>query len=443
MSDLQELIRTAMRSQGEHRDDEQPSHSSGQKRSHRIQIFVIFCFLSLIVWASFAELEIATSVRGELIQLNDVEKIQHLEGGMLEEMLVKEGDRVFAGQVIGRLRAIERDSQHQAMITETLTLQLEIERLSALFEDREPDFKQFSAPSELVNAQRNDWWQESAKNQSTDDIMRLDIEHKTQLIASMKTRTKSARSQLQLIQEQLEIKESLYKDEVASYIDVLNMRVQKMNMLREIENLDEAILNENFLIQKLDKQLRDGRLTRNAEYLAELNSNRQSLSVKEQHLKASSDKVARLEVVSPVDGVVDKVHFNYQSAVVPPGESIADISPLRSNLIAEAKVPLKDVGFIEIGQIARIKLDTYTFTQYGSVAGEVISVSRNSFQEKDNKFYLAKIALETDYVERNGARYHLGPNMEFTADIKTGSRTVLDYAVKPIVAAIEDAFDER
>jgi len=259
----------------------------------------------------------------------------------------------------------------------------------------------------------------------------------------MKIRLISANRQLGLIQEQLKIKEDLYKEEVASYVDVLNMRVQESNMIREIENLNEAILNENFENVKLLKQLRDTRLTRNSEYHKILYDLKKQLDIKSSQLPQIADKVKRLSIYSPIEGMVDKVHFNYKSAIISPGESIADITHMRGRLVAEAKIPRKDIGFIEVGQVADIKIDTYAFTKYGSIEGEIKSISRASYEEKEEKFYFAKFALEQNHLERNGVRYHISPNMEFTANIKTGSRQIIEYMIKPVMNAIEESFNER
>jgi HlyD family secretion protein/adhesin transport system membrane fusion protein len=262
-------------------------------------------------------------------------------------------------------------------------------------------------------------------------------------MASMKTRQASAHKQLKLIEEQLSIKEALYEENVASYVEVLNMRVQRMNMAREIENLDEGILNEEFALAKLEKQLNDQRLKRHSDYRMELSKSRKDLQLKDQALIRASDKVERMEVFSPVEGIVDKLHFNYLSAVVPPGESIADIAPLGGELIAEVKLARKDIGFVEMGQLTKVKLDTYNFTQYGSIDGTISSISGSSFKEEDNEFFMVQVSLARDYVERSGLQYKITPHMELTADIQTGTRRVIDYALKPIMAAMQDSFDER
>jgi len=259
----------------------------------------------------------------------------------------------------------------------------------------------------------------------------------------MNKRIVSSNTQLGLIQQQLSIKEALYKEEMASFVDVLNMRVQNMNMVREIENLHEAVLNEKFQLNRMKKQLVNTAATRNNMYLDKLTTIRKDLSIKQTQRIALSDKVSRLTVYSPVDGTVDKLNYNYISAIISPGDSIAEITPLKNALRGQIKIPRKDIGFIEKGQLVSLKLDTFNFANYGVINGVISSISRGSYTEEEDEFFLAEITIEKDYLMKKGVKYNISPYMEFTADIKTGTRRVIDYALKPIMAALEESFNER
>ncbi|MGR5117769.1 HlyD family type I secretion periplasmic adaptor subunit [Vibrio astriarenae] len=418
--------------------------SSTMTPVHKTLLVIFLLLLITIIVASQARIDIVVSVRGELLLDSDIEKVQHLEGGILEELLVQKGDLVYEGQPIAQLKALERNTQLDTVNTEIVQLELDIIRYQSLLAMQEPNFSQYeSSFSEFVATNRNTWRQEFNKNLSNEQLISHDIDHKKALISSMKKRRKSSVNQLKLIRKQLDIKETLYKEEMASYVDVLNVQVQESNMVREIENLDESLMNEDFQLQKLAKQLTDLVENRNSEYQAQIIQARKDIRIKQLQQPQHSDKVDRLTVYSPIDGVVDKVHFNFKSAIVPPGESIADIAPLNNTLHGEAKIPRKEMGFVEVGQQVKVKFDTYNFAKYGFIQGTITSISRSSYEEEDTQFYLAAIELENNFLERSGAKYNLSPFMEFTADVKTGSRRVIEYAAKPVMSAIEDAFDER
>ncbi|MEZ8738622.1 HlyD family type I secretion periplasmic adaptor subunit [Photobacterium swingsii] len=410
---------------------------------HKSLLFLFIALLLLIVLASRAQIDIVVSSRGEMLLDSDIERVQHLEGGILDTLLVKTGDYVYAGQPIARLKSVDRDTQFQSATLDIVGLEMDIARYQGLMEQTKPDYTAFTAYPELVSQHLESWYKEFQKNTSNQELIELDIDHKQRLIDSMKKRISSSRKQLGLIRKQLSIKETLYKEEMASYVDVLNMQVQETNMLREIENLDEAVMTEQFQSARLEKQLNDTIASRNAGYQAQINQLEKDRSLKQAQLPQHADKVDRLTVYSPVDGVVDKVHFNFKSAVIPPNESIADIAPIRNSLHGEAKIPKKDMGFVEIGQKVKLKFDTYNFAKYGFITGTIDSISRSSYKEEENEFYIAKISIQQDFLEKSGATYTLSPYMEFTADIKTGSRYAIDYALKPVMSAMEDAFDER
>lgn len=446
MSEIEKHIQNAMYEPHQSHDaqiNDEVVIQSALTASHKTLLAIFIAAVTLLVIVSQVKIDIVVSSRGELLLDTDIEKVQHLEGGILDTLLVSTGDTVYAGQPIARLKSVDRNTQLESSTLDIAAIQIELEKFSSLIEQREPNFQSYDYAGELVTSGQRAWLEESNKNQSNESLIKHDIEHKARLMSSMKRRKVSSKKQLGLIQEQLRIKNTLYNEEMASYIDVLNMQVQEMNMLREIENLDEALLNEDFQLVRLKKQLNDLIANRNAEYQSQINSLKKDLALKQATLPQHTDKVDRLTVYSPVDGVVDKVHFNYQSAVIPPGESIADIAPIRNQLHGEAKIPRKDLGFVEIGQEVKLKFDTYNFAKYGYITGTIQSVSRSSYKEEETEFYVATISMERSYLERSGAKYNLSPYMEFTADIKTGSRKMIEYALKPVMSAIEDAFDER
>ena len=418
--------------------------SANKKNTGQRIAIIIFAFsIIALIWSSQAELEINVSTRGEILLDSDIEKIQHLEGGMLLALYVAPGDIVYKGQKIALINSLDRENELQVTDYEIAGLKIENLKYSSLLNNTELDLSAFTIFPELVQTHYKTWRVEKDKNSSDDALIEHDIVHKTQLIASMNKRIVSSNTQLGLIQQQLSIKEALYKEEMASFVDVLNMRVQNMNMVREIENLHEAVLNEKFQLNRMKKQLVNTAATRNNMYLDKLTTIRKDLSIKQTQRIALSDKVSRLTVYSPVDGTVDKLNYNYISAIISPGDSIAEITPLKNALRGQIKIPRKDIGFIEKGQLVSLKLDTFNFANYGVINGVISSISRGSYTEEEDEFFLAEITIEKDYLMKKGVKYNISPYMEFTADIKTGTRRVIDYALKPIMAALEESFNER
>ncbi|PMH42202.1 hemolysin D [Vibrio sp. 10N.286.49.B3] len=444
---IEQHLKKALISNGSTSDvaiDDNVVLASAMSSVHKTLLAIFAVVIIALAVASQARIDIVVSVRGELLLESDIEKVQHLEGGILEELLIRKGQTVYKGQPIAKIRSLDRNSQLDTLNTEIIQLELDRIRYQSLKDMKKPDFSAYSEHyPDIVLTNQNTWQQEFNKNKSNEELIRHDIQHKLSLIKSMKNRKKSSKYQLSLIKKQLTIKQTLYKEEMASFVDVLNMQVQESNMVREIENLDESLMNEDFQLRKLKKQLQDLLENRNSEYQAQIIQANKDLKIKSIQQPQHSDKVERLVVYSPIDGVIDKVHFNFHSAVIPPGESIADIAPLNNTLHGEAKIPRKEMGFVEVGQKVKVKFDTYNFAKYGFLEGTISSISRSSYEEEDTQFYLAEIQIDRNYLERAGTKFNLSPYMEFTADVKTGSRRVIEYAAKPVMSAIEDAFDER
>jgi len=442
MSHLDKIIESSINHC--HTNGEQGGRAEIEKvTKHKIFLLVFVLAMVVMAWASIAQLDITVSTRGEILLATDVEKVQHLEGGILNELYISPGDLVYKGQKIAALSSQDRISELNTTLLEIVDLELTLLKNKALINNKKPSFVGFSGYPELVQHHQQAWLEEVQKNTSNDQLVKHDIKHKNSLIGSMTQRIKSSNKQLALVSEQLTVKQKLYNEEMASYVDVLNMKVQRMNMVREIENLDEATLNESYELIRLEKSLIDNRQSRNSEYQRLNTDVNKRLRVKQTQLPTIRDKVERLLVYSPVDGTVDKVHYNYISAVIAPGDSIADITPLNNTLHGEIKIPRKDVGFIEKGQAVKLKFDSYNFSKYGVVEGVISSISRSSYEDEDAQYYVAKVIMDNAYLDKGGKKYYLTPYMEFTADIKTGSRKVIDYALKPVITALDESFDER
>jgi len=442
----EDYLRHAMQL-GDNKDEELESVNSDDHKFYLKLLFVV-CILSAIFWVFQSTIDINIIVRGEVVSDGDIEKIQHLEGGILDQFFVKEGDKVFQGQKIAQLTSVDRDSQYKVIEAEIYALSLEAEKLSALRDERDiliPTGNSDVASEELKSDVMYSWSVEDNKNKNDDALFLSEIQNSQQLILSMERRIISGKEQQHLIAKQLDIKNTLYKEEIASYVEVLNIEIQLLNMKRELQALEESKLLESQKLLVLYRQLEQAQASRKLQYSVELNEVKRELAIKHKHLPTAKDRFERLVLYSPIDGVVDNIHYNYQSAVIPPGESIADITSLSEALIAEVKIPRKDIGFLQVGQLAKVKVDAYNFSKYGFIEGKVKSISRSSYADNNDEqeYFIAKIELAENYLSRGGYRYYIAPNMELTCDITTGRRKVIEYALKPIFIAIEDAFDER
>lgn len=421
--------------------------AESQRASDKVQrrSFLIIISLVFLVWLMFAKLELVITARGEIIEAHDIEKIQHLEGGILDKIFVSEGQKVYKGQPLAIIKSFDTHSQLEITLGEIEDTKMEMERLMALIESRTINLQPINENKENERRVFNQkaWEIEQRKNNSKDRSTKFEIRQAKTMLASMKLRLASSVKQSRLMKEKLDIKEQLYKEEIASYLEVIGIRIESMNMYRELQNLEEAIMQKEIELYSLEHRLVSERDIRNAEYMDKYTAAKNKHFLKLSGLPSATDKVDRLTILSPIDGVIDKLNYNYLSAVISPGDSFAEIAPLQDQLLAEVKLMPKDIGHIEVGQIVRVKIDTFDFTKYGWIDGRVESISRYTQEEEKEKFYQAKIVLNKLSVEKAGVKYDVLPAMEVTADIITGERKVVEYAVKPVVQMLEGAFNER
>jgi HlyD family secretion protein/adhesin transport system membrane fusion protein len=156
------------------------------------------------------------------------------------------------------------------------------------------------------------------------------------------------------------------------------------------------------------------------------------------------DRVKRLEVVSPVRGIVKGLAVKNQGAVIQPGGQVCDVVPIEHDMKIDAKISTKDVGHLKIGQPVKVKVTTYDFARYGSVHGTLTKISASSFtDEKGNPFFKGVIELENNYVGATPGRFLIQPGMSVTAEIITGDKTLLQYMLKPIFTQVQQSFHER
>lgn len=420
------------------------SNDSTSIRRARVSVPIALMILGLafFVWALVAELDTVIVAPGDVVETRDLEKVQHLEGGILDQLLVEEGQQVFRGQAIATLRGADSVSSLLSLEAETNALLGQIARLEALINDTAPDFSEIQDESVVRFSQRF-FDIESERNRSMDATLELQISKDQQLLSSMLNRLASSIEQGELMERKVDIRSELYERQVSSLIELIQAEIDDLNMRREIENLREAILDKELTIYATQQELRTQRIDRMANYIAELDSARNKYMTNLASLPAARDKVERLTIYSPSDGVIDNIHFNYESAVVPPGESFADIAPLDRHLLAEVRVNPNDIGHVEVGQAVRLKINTYDFAQYGWIDGTVVAISRYATETDQEKYFIARIELERDFVMKEGIEYKVSPAMELSAEIITGRRTVADYFIKPIKYLISGVFDER
>ena len=382
--------------------------------------FSSFIFI-LILWAFIFQVDIVSNADGQVIPQGEIKTVQHLEGGIIEKILVKESEYVETGQplVILAATASEVDVEElqvrmDTQIIKSIRLEAEINNFDT------PIF-----PSKLSKKR------EKIINKS----MELFISRQKNFEGSLKefdASVEKAQTDVDILLRQAEMSQQLMEEQVTS-------EFAHLNILKELNNakgmLEETIeKRENYINQFVED-------SRN-----ELQIAQRELSQSEETMKKLKDNLNRTTITAPVDGVVKNLFFVTEGGVIKPGGSILDLVPTRDSLIVEARLPNSDIGFVQIGQEAVVKLSSADSVNFGQINGRVIQISPDTEEDEDDKrivFY--KILVETDqnYFESKNRIYQLVPGVKVIASIYRGQRSVANYLLSPFIDTMETSLQER
>lgn len=377
-------------------------------RKDRTLLYVIAALMvSFITWASIARVDEYTRGQGKVVPLSGAQVIQSLEGGILQDLEVSEGDRVTVGQKVAVLDDTGVRSEYEDLLGRSAYLRAKLARIRAELAEKD----------EIVFADDLESYPNILRTERTlFDARRRRIR---ELKETQAERERLTRSELSII-------EGLGRSGAASKASIIQLQRSLADMQQDVaENL-------NTYYQELATEL--------AENEAELLSVRQQLSQKK-------DVLERTVLRSPVDGIVNKRYINTRGGVLAPGEKIMEIVPIGDRQIIEAEIDPKDVAFLSAGQPASVKLTAYDYTIYGMLEGELVHISPDTILDQTRPdaqpYYAVRIRTDGKGLEdATGEPLPIIPGMIAEVNIQTGNRRVITSLLKPLLRGTE-AFSQR
>jgi adhesin transport system membrane fusion protein len=414
----------------------------------RLTIWAIIAFfVFLVVWAGFSQIDEVTRGDGKAIPSSKLQKIQNLEGGIVAELYVKEGQIVEAGAPLIRLddtRFVSNAGETEAL---RLAMQLRVERLSAQVDDRPlniPDEVLKAAPSQAANERS---LYESRRQQLKDEVggLQEQLVQRQQELREFTSKQGQYRSQLSLQRQEINMSEPLVAQGAVSPVEVLRLKRAEMETRGQLDATTLAIPRAESAIKEVQRKIDETRGKFRSEALTQLNEARTELNKAESTGRALEDRVSRTLVTSPVRGIVKQLLVNTVGGVIQPGSDMVEIVPLDDTLLVEAKIRPQDIAFLHPGQEAVVKFTAYDYTVYGGLKAKLERIGADTITDEDKKTTYYMITLRTD-------RSHLGtdekplliiPGMVASVDIITGKKSILSYLLKPIIKARAEALHER
>lgn len=404
---------------------------------------------TVIVWAAIATVPITVSAPGEIRPSAAVHLVQHLEGGVIAQILVRDGDSVEEGQVLLRLGETTRGAELEEMRARRVGLAGRAERLNALVEDRVPNFDSIgSSHPELLTGELTIFLQ--ARQTANDQLSVFDaaLSLNRAEIDRLDQQIKSLAAETEVLTQERTLRQALLDKRLISRFEFLETERQFQRISGQLEQSVAQREQAKLAVVETEKRKTETRSRVREAWLADLGNVNAELFQLDEALAKFHDRVQRLDVVAPIAGVVNGLKVQNVGAVVAPGGELLGIVPSAHEVKVIARIPPSDIGHIEPGQSVDVQISAYNYGRFGSVDGRVerISADRHT-DEREETFYETEVSLADPYVtESNGekvAQHWLKPGMEVHANIRTGSRTVLEYLLKPIYESLGSSFDER
>ena len=409
----------------------------------KIWIFTIF---ALIMWASFASIDEITRGDGKVIPYGQNQVIQNLEGGIVESILVTEGQIVKAGQVI--LKISNAKSTSTSKTNEMKYQELEVKRLRLHAEANSLDFQAKKIDNPLLKEQielaRKLYNSNKLEMNAQDNTIVQQIEQRKQEYKEAQARIRSLQRSLEFVTEEIAMTEPMVREGVKSKIDFLKLK-------REANGIENDIEASSLSLPRLESAIEEYRQKRaEAKQLAinkakkELNEVTAEISRLQTQQIAFSDQVNRTMVKSPVEGIIQKLFVHTVGGVVKPGADLVEIVPTNKKLFLEIKIKPSDIAFIHPGAEAKVKISAYDYAIHGGLIGKVVNISPDTITDKqENTFYLIHIVTDKNYLGSKTHPLNIIPGMTASVDIVTGQKTVMQYILKPILKSKQYVFSER
>ncbi|VVN42386.1 Type I secretion system membrane fusion protein PrsE [Pseudomonas fluorescens] len=402
--------------------------------------------LGALLWAGFAVLEEVTTGEGKAIPSSKVQVIQNLEGGIVSDIFVREGQVVDKGDTLLRLDDTRFMSSRSESEVDRLTLTAQVERLAAEAEGRSltlPAEVTSSAPQVAADEQA---LYESRQRRLASEQRTLNeqLRQKTQELAEFRSKQEQFRSSLALVQQELDMSAPLVSSGAVSPVEILRLKRNAVELRGSMNANTLAIPRAEAAISEIKSRVQESELAFRADAARELNEKRNDLARISASRIAIDDRMSRTTVVSPVRGIVKTLKVNTIGGVVQPGSDLLEIVPLEDNLLIEAKVRPQDVAFLHPGQKAMVKFSAYDYTLYGGLPARLELIGADTItDDKDNSFYLIQVRTDSNHLGSDSRPLLIIPGMIATVDIITGEKSVLDYLLKPVLKARAEALRER
>jgi len=415
--------------------------------THAFLLCCIAMVSAFFIWANVGKLDVVAVTTGEVVPASKLKTIQHLEGGIVRRILVKEGDTVSKNQPLVELEPTKSGAELDELSIRVTALKVNIIRLEA----EESGNKELvypldlrTAEPDLVSQTERFFKTKQRRMNSQLATQRQEIIQRQQEIKEVQARLKNARANLNIVREQLKISKRL------THLDLSN-RMSYLTMLKEEAGLEGSLEEDSARLPGARAALAAAKskldATQNGfreEAATELGDARRTFRELSQRVRTLEDSLRRTVLRAPVDGIIKTLYVATRGGVIQAGKTVLDMVPGDDRLVIEARLSTQDIGYVQLGQQARVQLASAEAARFGTLMGKVINISPDTIITREGvPYYKVRIQTERDFFESGNLRYRLSPGMQVQSSIQTGTRTIMRYLLDPYIGKMGKALHER
>jgi len=434
------------------RPEELTADDGGLKRSPHLLLAAIIGFFAIaLIWAWIADIDEIARGEGKVITASQTQYVQNLEGGIIEKILVQEGDLVKKDQVLFQLDRVRFASAYREGQQGELGLRAKVARLTA-----EVQGTPLQMPPEVLKSAKTLADNEVAVHRARlgdlagkTAVLREQLAQRTQEVVELRSKRDRTLEQLEILQRETAITAPMVKEGAVSEVELLRLQRESSRIRSDLDATTLAIPRAQSAIEEVRRKIQDNESQFRSQAAGELSVARNELAKVAEAVPGLEDKMARTLVRSPVNGVVKTIANKTPGGVVQPGTPMAEIVAVEDSLLVEARIRPQDIAFVAVGQNATVKLAAYDFSIYGGMEGKLVHVSADSIQPQSQAgqsaepYYIAHVRTLKSGIEYRGKMLPVIPGMTGHVDVLTGRRSVLHYLLKPINKTLERSLTER
>jgi adhesin transport system membrane fusion protein len=420
-----------------------PTHKFSQ-----MTLLVISCLvISFLIWASFAAIDVVTRGSGRVIPFQKTQVISNLEGGIIKEVLVKEGQVVQAGQVLMRLEPKIAEAHFKARREEYLRYLAAASRLEAQLKG-----KDYHVPEEVekelpaVGAEEVTHYHERKEQLTTQQSISTQVMlEKKQEVAETKAKVAQAQEQLDLSEQELKMVAPLVNEQLISKREILRLQRDAANLKGEVATGKASLPKAQAALEQAQFEVKQVPIKFQNEDQEQLRDIKVKLAEAQSLMLEAQDRMTRTEIRSPIKAIVKEIKLKTMGGVIRGGDEVITLVPYADTLLIEALISPSDVAFVHVGQKATIKVMAYDYSIYGSLKGRVVEISADTVHDPEQKkdFYRVLVHAHQNYLVYQSRKLPIIPGMNVEVDILTGTRTVMQYLLKPLIRGATSSLTER